>query len=285
MAFRDETDALRAQRDAIEKERDALNDKIEVLTSSPLGREHLDRETRMLAAERDLHRLNQLTQKLESRFQLLVALAFMSFAMLVIIAFALAANIALDDGTPERVVSAPTPPRRPAPPERPDPPPRPAPPPRLEPPPPLPDQPEPEEQAFETTELTWNARVTASDHPQARRGTRCVVSAIIVVNRAAFDLVDWDASVRCGDVVLYDSSLPFSGSSSTGASLTTHTAAGDRPETIDISARDVGDRTGRPQLHLDTRAGAARIVFSDVLISEVRLSVTPGAVPTWRATE
>jgi hypothetical protein len=286
MAFRDETDALRSQRDALEKERDELQHKVEVLTSSPLGREHLDRETRLRAAERDLHHLTTRSNRLESQLHLLVALAFMCFALLVIAAFALAANIALD-GEPERLVAEPAPPRRP-PPARPAPPPRPEPPPAIEPPPPReprppePAPPAPDEPPFEATELAWDARVIASDHPEARRGTRCRVSAHVVVDRTDFDLVDWDASVRCGDTVLYDSSLPFSGSSSTGASLAIHPASGDRPETIDLSARDVGDRTGRPQLYLDTQARAARVVFSDVLVSEVRLTVTPGATPSWR---
>jgi hypothetical protein len=103
----------------------------------------------------------------------------------------------------------------------------------------------------------------------------------VLINHTQFQLLDWDARVECGDTVLYDTSMPFNGSSSSGGSLTFHAATGSRPETVDLSARDIGDRTGRPQLYLDTQAGAARLVFSDVLVTEMRFAVTPGATPTW----
>ena len=121
-------------------------------------------------------------------------------------------------------------------------------------------------------ELTWAARVLRAEGKPLRRGTRCTVQAQLDSDGAA-DL-HAQVDVVCGDETLYRWSAPLgSGMQMRDCSVGETPAAGGA-FLHRLTCSDLGARTGRPQLSLDTDGHSAAVWSEAAPSFRVELAVT-----------
>lgn len=115
---------------------------------------------------------------------------------------------------------------------------------------------------------TWKAKVKRSKGSPYTPGTACEVSATIIEDGA---LHAGGVVVKCGDGTLYASSDRFNGTSSTSSGVEEDRVPGGFARALVYS--DKGERTGKPQIAIDTKTRAARVWDDGATKMEVELEV------------
>lgn len=120
-------------------------------------------------------------------------------------------------------------------------------------------------------ELTWPAKVVRAEGKALRRGARCSVQARLESDGSSLDA---EVDVTCGGEVLYRWAQPLGSGMQMRDCSVSETAGPDDTFLHRLTCSDLGARTGRPQLSLDT-GGHTAAVWSEAAPSfRVELAVS-----------
>ena len=174
----------------------------------------------------------------------------------------------LDDAPPRRVeIPNNDAPPEPSLPELPAP--TPAPPPKRE---------RPEPAPMRSAKARWRATVKSAQGAPVAPGSTCFVDAVITTRDTNTGVPD--LSVTCGSEVIYSTEQPFNGVAQMGNDALERLGPTDEKSTFTLQFTDMGTRSGRPQIDLDTKLRQG-VVFRDNLPKlRVELSLPIESEPT-----
>lgn len=132
----------------------------------------------------------------------------------------------------------------------------------------IPDPPPKPERVKRTMSSSWKAKVKRAKGSPYAPGTACEISATVIEDGA---LHAGGVAVKCGDGTLYSSSDRFDGTSSMSSGVEEDRVPGGFARALVYS--DKGERTGKPQIAIDTRGRAARVWDDGATKMEVELEV------------
>lgn len=127
------------------------------------------------------------------------------------------------------------------------------------------------------TTARWNAKITRAEGMPLGAGSSCTIEATIAT--ADTNATVPALTVQCGTQVLYRSTDSFSGVSQTSNDARELLGSADDKSTFTLAYSDIGTRSGRSQVDLDTTKRQGSVFSERIPRFRVDFSIPPTSVP------